>query len=308
MADKNEQYQLDQQLIDAVSTCDAQRMLDLLVAGANPFTHFDTYNRSKERTPGQTLLHLLMLASYGKPVEEVRECTDILLHAGLDLEAKNGYGNRPLHETLVDGYCKRSGLIVALEAGASVKTLGRANMTAMHFTADHSDPTAAQLLSAAGAELSFESPRSEHEAPFTPYELAQKFYEMGVNNEPMLMYFEGRMKAPLPTPDPEQVKKQWGLDLQKRTESIHFLQQESDENRQKHKAIIEQQERAIARDLPSAFPPQNDPSGFVHEESDQQIRTLLANTHPLSCNLHLLQHKGMLSQLNQQNINRYYPN
>ena len=212
MQDQPDQEELNKGLFYAAHICDPAMMRKDLAAGANPNARFSMpMGDGEEWVSGVTALHALMICSDGMPADRVRECVDILVKANANIEAVNSRGDRPIHETVRDGYFNQDGLNAILEAGADVNAPGENGFTALHYTMGHLHSFAARVLLAAGAKKDVWSTRTTEDRARTPLMLARH-----LGNDVMQKFMAHTLNAAHETPDVDYVKEIYGLDLTKR--------------------------------------------------------------------------------------------
>ena len=217
--EQKDQARLDRDLIEAVEWCDPERVKAALTAHGNARLTYtwsqETSAHEKITMPDQTLLHTLVDWSAGKPPERIRQCFDLLVKAGADINAQDGRGNTPLHATLICEPWNKTAMIALLEAGAEVNVRGIGGYTALHWAACYREAMPARILLAVGAKTDLYSDPTELADPMQPIDLAEKH-----DNPAALKVIQKAMAADAKEPDAKKVKTTFGLDLGKRAEAL----------------------------------------------------------------------------------------
>ena len=112
-------------------------------------------------------------AARGRHISQVRE----LIAAGVDIDARDGFGNTALHIASNQGYTEIVRELI--EAGADIDIKSASGLTPVHLASSNSHPETVQMLVAAGAVMAGPTAVHGETDPDTPIE-----HEQGASSMP----------------------------------------------------------------------------------------------------------------------------
>lgn len=287
------QDEANQLLLTGLNLCDTEIMRKALRSKADPNMAIRTTKNAGSAglelvVNGQTPLHYLMQTTRFQPAEVTRECVKVLLDAGANVEAKDAWDNRPIHEALCNDFPNEAGVAALIEAGVDVNALGIGGATPLHFAAKHFNLVPARMLLAAGANLQPSRDTGRPADQFSPLEIAKT-----KDNHEMVKLLEHALANPQDMADVGYVKAAFNLDLAKRQESL-------EEKPAKEEAALKRQQAAIK---------QQELDGFIKKKPlATKISSEIKAAKAQLSDLHSIQYYGKMSEEQKQDLRTYYKN